>query len=552
LILLNYFRVRVVGDVGMGYACDPAPHHSSDNSTSEYDSHRALSSGDDVSFHVNHSCADYLLPYALICSGLLVIFGCFVAFLTIRSKNKLLALAGVHSEDDVLHSLRKLLLKEQYTLRTQHSREIPTPLSTTAVGSHPPSSSTSLPLSPTPTERPSRRKVPRNRSLFSFNSIPQEEYSLCALRIVLHIHLEEQDTKAHQWLHTIHHLGRTLADFCFQFFPRRSNQQHRLSPVIERVHSLRMKAQHDQESRQSVTNGRDGDNDEDDVEMQMTGGGGEEGVTAIGSADEGDQDNSFDAKNHPLAHELHSVFPFSSRELHEFLIQEMLLLDSLFLALWATNFITLSLHSTDQITFNLLFLIPIFLMTILNFLIMFLTSTLFAVTSLKNKGAEWICEQNDICEKVLPNLRREILNILPDGATDKRLVELYQLIAAMRCCPTDGLLRVEEGGGGEDGTEKRQQQPGGGGADGGISLEGFAELLRILDMHPSEKEIRALFRSMDKDDRSLSLSRPLGLTPLLCSSGSGSIELSELKALLLDPNVAKAKPNKHKKCFIDI
>jgi hypothetical protein len=325
--------------------------------------------------------------------------------------------------------------------------------------------------------------------------------------------------------------------------------------VMERFQSLRMKAQHEREEGAGSELGGDGD-----VEMQLPG-----ASIALKSQDEHEpgrhdrldaeegshDDDSIDGKTHPLAQELHSVFPFSSRELHEFLIQEMLLLDSLFLSLWATNFITMSLHSNEQIAYNLLFLLPIFLMTLLNFLIMFVTSTLFAVTSLKNKGAEWICEQNDICEKVLPNLRREILNLLPDGATDKRLEELYQLITAMRCCPTS--LVPETDTETEKGKMKMRDDAGEGVADEGISREGFAELLRILEMHPSEKEIRALFRSMDKDDRSLPLSLSVSHPPPSSFSlSSGSIDLSELKALLLDPNVAKPKPSKQKKCPVDL
>jgi hypothetical protein len=497
LILLNYLRVRAIGDVGMGLACDDSSHHGYSNSSGyDDDHHRALSSGDDVSYQVSHSCEEYLLPYALFCSGLLVLFGCLVVLLTIHSKNKLLVVAGVKTEDDILTSMRQLLLEEQYTLRMANSELTSEPQS--------PPTASSFALLENPVRsglRDDSAAMTRQSSLFSFGKALQEQYQVCTLRVMLHIHHDQQEHKAHQWIHTLHQLLRKVTECCRCNF--HSGPQEKLSPMIDRVNSLRLRAQHEREGEGEETDpnnlgsgteettvggggggGAAGEEGDEDIEMQVATPTQQQqqsqrsgSLQALATEEEED---SMDASTHPLAHELHSVFPFSSREFYEFLIQELLLLDSLFLALWATNFITMSLHSHHRISFNLLFLLPIFLMLLINFLILFLSSTLFALTSLKNKGAEWICEQDDICQKVLPHLRREILNLLPNGAHDKRIVELYQLVAGTK----------------RDGKTKAAVC-----SSKAISREGFAQLLHILEMHPSEKEIRALFRSMDKDDR---------------------------------------------------
>jgi hypothetical protein len=505
LILINYLRVQVIGDLGLSLACDNPPHHYSSNSSShddDDDHHRALSSsGDDVSYHVSHSCEEYLLPYALFCSGLLVLFGCVVVLLTIHSKNKLLVVAGVKSEEDILTSLRKLLLEEQYALCISNSEltvepaDLPTGCNSSLLQTS---------------------AMTRQSSLFSFGKALQEQYQVCTLRVMLHIHLEQQEAKEHQWIHTFHRLLRKLSECCHCNF--HSGPQEKLTPMLDRVNSLRMKAQREREGEAQEEEGNNeeilygseteetaatgaeereergpravrglsnGHSDsEEDIEMQMTTAPTQHsGILHQPLPDhrQSEDEEFIDASKHPLAHELHSIFPFSSRDFYEFLIQELLLLDSLFLALWATNFITMSLHSRHKISFNLIFLLPIFLMLFINFLILFLSSTLFALTSLKNKGSEWICEQDDICQKVLPHLRREILNLLPNGAHDKRIVELYQLVAGTTVKKNRK-------------TKKCQQS-------NSISREGFAQLLHILGMHPSEKEIRALFRSMDKDDR---------------------------------------------------
>lgn len=52
--------------------------------------------------------------------------------------------------------------------------------------------------------------------------------------------------------------------------------------------------------------------------------------------------------------------------------------------------------------------------------------------------------------------------------------------------------------------------------DGDIKLCDFSDFLFTLGIHPSQKEIRALFRAVDADS-------------------SGAIDLDELKALLFDP-----------------
>lgn len=471
LILLNYFRVQVIGDVGIGLSCDHSHHYYNNSSYYDDDHHRMLGSGDgdDVSYQVSHTCEEYLIPYALFCSGLLVFFAIIVVIITIHSKNKLLVLAGVKSEDDILNILRRLMVQEQYAARQQMQQESELPQESLP-------STTSFEKNQMQDLTNETKKMSRQSSLFSFNTVPQEEYQVCTLRVMLHIHKEEQEAKAHQWLHTFYHYLFVISRiFQFKF---NSRNQRTMTPMIERVKSMKLKAQLERTESGEVdseSENKEDDDDSCDIEMQIP------FPYPKKDHDHGHDDEYLDPSTHPLAHEIHSVFPFSSRELYEFLIQEMLLLDSLFLALWATNFITMSLHSEHQVSYNLIFLVPIFLMTLLNFVIMFLSSTLFALTSLKNKGAEWICEQVDICQKVLPHLRREILTILPDGANDKRIVDLYRLI-------TDTNI-----------SEKRDpQHPS---TDEGIKLEGFAQFLQILDMHPSEKEIRALFRSMDKDDR---------------------------------------------------
>lgn len=533
---------------------------------------RILSSNDDVSFHIGHTCEEYILRYALVCSGLLVLFACIVAIVTFQSKNKLLKFAGIKSEGEVYHTLKRLLLEEKYrkakllteskTEQDSNSQSLPPitvlpRIKTTSQVTHPDeiNNNENSPVGTPINRRENRIRPHREGSFLSFTSIPQQEYHICTLRVLLNIHREKKETAEHQWLHYYHHMRMTI----YHIFLNHRYDNHKkskMTPMMERVESLRMHAQTQRKSATSPqpltliiedenNSNYNHNSHHDDIELQIEVNG--DNDNEMNSSNSGSEsEENLNIQSHPLAQELTSIFPFSNRSFYEFLIQQMLLLDSLFLAIWATNLITISAHSNSPVLFNLLFIIPITLMTSLDFVILFFSSVLFAVTSLNNKGSEWICEQDEICHRVLPQLRKEILDILPDGSHSKKVEELFQLISTHQPKITSMRFRNLDNDNNNSNSSSSQVE-----LSSGINCEGFAQFLHSLNIHPSEKEIRALFRSMDRDDRLFFLLSYLQLYYFTnFYMFSGSIELSELKALLTDPNMQIRAPKK--KSFIDI
>jgi hypothetical protein len=501
LILLNYLRVNVIGGVQLKKACHHMESHHADDyehTDDHHDDHqsseefrRSLSSnGDDVSYHLSHICEDYVISYALVAAGALVIIGTILAFLTWQSKKKLLLLAGIQSEAHIARYLeeeKKKANKRPSGTQPEVQSEPSSPQThldgnrrSPVIKTHSSLSSSESGLNIHPLERAdsnNRTQTILSRPTRQGSALTltfQQEYPLTILRVMLHAQKKHKEDEKHKWLHTYHHLLNLMHVHICRCAPSSNGKPaHSTVPIVERINSLKLRAR--VPTSFSLDRNTKTQNSTDKImkDIEMAPSDPEDPRLPEEDSDHESLPSRFsEFEAHPLAQNFHHVFLFSNKELYEFLIQEMLLLDSLFLALWATNFITISLHSSRPIEFNLLLLIPIFIMTGLNFIILFFSSVLFALTSLQNQGAEWLCEQDDMTQKVLPALRKEIMEILPDGAFDRRIDELFELIASMN--------EVNEGG---------------------ISRDGFAQFLQVLNLHPSEKEIRALFRYMDKDDR---------------------------------------------------
>mmetsp|Transcript_2531 Transcript_2531/g.4589 ORF Transcript_2531/g.4589 Transcript_2531/m.4589 type:complete len:707 (+) Transcript_2531:49-2169(+) len=185
---------------------------------------------------------------------------------------------------------------------------------------------------------------------------------------------------------------------------------------------------------------------------------------------------------HPLLFEYDDPMFFKSRKAHKFLIEVFQMLMALFIAMWATNYVFVSQHSSNHAVYVVVTMIQFVILLIQMSFLQDTACSLLAVTSLVNEAAEMMCEEDHIKAKVLPIIRKEIEELTPEGMSlQDHLYNVYNFVNF------DG-------------------------DDNGIGLKEFSSLLFTVDLILPDNEVDILFRAVD-------------------SNGSGNIEFGELYEL---------------------
>jgi hypothetical protein len=496
LILLNYVRLTFLGSVQSHDICWDY-HHPDEEISADDDHRRRLGGSGDEDEPIFHTCPDYVMWYAIIVGYVLLLATLIVCIITHIQKSRLLRLAGVGCADDYVKKLKEFQDQENdengiNSKFEQMSIELASRIKSRQslwkkVGSF----SFGDNLAPVPTaedvgaeerrmhsNRLSLRNLQKQDSIFMEKNF-QEGLSLArrncfdvdnmyyvstlvvALGAVERKHMMHHQEFSHRVLFWLKSICSCFTWNCLTF--RKSSDRPKINEkLLESARALR---------RSSLKKG-------ESANLEQTA-----SVSETSRSDCGTE--IFEDGNlleHPLLKTIDGIFLFSSRNIYKNFIQLILMLDSFYLSLYATNFISVSLESERPILFNVLILTTFLAMSVLVSYLLVVSSILFCVTSLHNKGTSWMCEQEEIKRKVLPLLRREMLLFL-DNSND--VESFFSLISG----------------------------------DGDIKLSDFADFLFTLGIHPSQKEIRALFRAVDAD-------------------ASGAIDLDELKALLFEPNKA--------------
>ena len=188
-----------------------------------------------------------------------------------------------------------------------------------------------------------------------------------------------------------------------------------------------------------------------------------------------------DRNIHPLLFEFDDPLFFKNRKAHKFLTECFQMLMALFIAMYLTNYLFVAQHSRSFGVFVVATVAEIIVMLIQMGYLQDATCNLLAITSLLNEAAELVCEEDHIKSKTLPEIRKEIEALTPEGQTlHDHLLSVYKFVNL------DG--------------------------DGGIGLKEFSSLLFTVDLILPDNEVEILFRAVD-------------------SNGSGIIEFDELYEL---------------------
>ena len=488
-------RIVLVGDWHMHDWCRDDTH-TTDHADNDYRRLAGDSGGDDVGYEINHTCEEYLIAYALFCASLLVLFSCTVTAFTSIYKTRLLERAGLRQDGDVaaklfsigpspdpaMHSFEDLTARPAARNQTDMSccHRMFAPCGT-HTAPHPPAPKDTHVPPPELSERPlslnnrhSRRPNLRRPSLASstfdaegstltLNRWQSENFSVSTLRVALET-INESNEKAHQ-RHIQHMMHYITSALCICVWPcgglrnRGSRVPHADETLQDRLdqfkrHSIilrRHSLQAEGTETGSPTQFRADDASSDDASS-----------TASARPEE-------DYLQHPLVKEINDIFWFRSRHVYQFAIHMSLMLDSFYLSVWVTNLIYIANHTNSPVWYNIVLFVPVVLMLGLISYNLIVSSVVLSVTSLRNKGAEWICDQDDIKRKVLPILRSEVLKLFPGIKQDGTIEKLYRAIDVDNSC--------------------------------GINKSEFSAFLHTMDIHPPDREIRALFRAMDTDGR---------------------------------------------------
>ena len=485
LVLVNYARLH---GIGAAYSHDLCYDYHHENDKYPSDDHavggRYLAGSEDEK--VIRTCPDYLMWYAIFDGFVLVLATMVVCVITHIQKKRLLSLAGVKSAEDQVIKLREL---QEAELEDDHqfdqlSHELHSRIkSRTSVWKRVQQSVAKKSKHAVPTKDNSRPQSFRRQSSIMVEKKHEtlrlhanhgfdegDRYYVSTLVVALGAvqrkHLRHHQEFAHRVLFWFKSLSTCFIWNCFSF--RSRPEKPRINEkLLESARNL----------RRSVSLR------ELNVDEQPANGRVDDAVSQDVSEDRKNEDETL--LFHPLLKKIDSIFFFGSRNMYKFFIQLILMLDALYLAIYATNLLPISLDSNRPVLFNVLMVLTILLMSILVSYLLVVSSILFCVTSLNNKGAEWMCEQEEIKRKVLPQLRREMLSFLNNSGD---IETFFSLVSG----------------------------------DGDININDFSNFLFTLDIHPSRKEIRALFRAVDAD-------------------GSGGIDISELKTLLFEPTRSLAR-----------
>jgi len=496
LVLVNFVRLTFMGSLHSHDLC--SDYHHSDKAGDDH--RRQLVGAEDEKEKLIHTCPDYVMWYAIVVGYALLLATLSVCVITHLQKLRLLKLAGISSAEDYVTKLKefqdqekdlqcgpdnfeqmsvelKTRIKSRQSLwQKMGSLSFGETLSTTDLDANLGAEEEDFVNS---SKRRSRRDLMKQESSIILDRVEAKEglrlkmhsffdvdnqYYVSTLVVALGAVSRKHMRHHHEFAHRVLYWFKSICS-CFLWncltFRRASNKPKINEKLLESARSLRRRLKKEEISA---------------LEKQESESG---SVASRSDCDNTEIFEDEDMLKHPLLKEIDSIFFFGSRDIYKYLIQLILMLDSFYLSLYATNFISVTLESERPILFNVLIVTTILAMSILVSYLLIVSSILFCVTSLNNKGAEWMCEQEAIKRKVLPVLRQEMLMFL-DNSTDVK--SFFSLISG----------------------------------DGDIKLCDFSDFLFTLGIHPSQKEIRALFRAVDADS-------------------SGAIDLDELKALLFDP-----------------
>mmetsp|Transcript_9237 Transcript_9237/g.17231 ORF Transcript_9237/g.17231 Transcript_9237/m.17231 type:complete len:371 (+) Transcript_9237:126-1238(+) len=184
---------------------------------------------------------------------------------------------------------------------------------------------------------------------------------------------------------------------------------------------------------------------------------------------------------HPLMFEVDSIFILENRTLYMKLLEIFQMLCSLYLSLYLTNFLVISLKTKFAVYYTIFSIGSIVVLLMIMSFTQFHSNVLFSVTSLQNGATEWICQQDDIKNKTLPKLRDELINIIDTDNFGQEISDLYTLVN-------------------ENGKD-------------GVDIKDFRNLLFTLNIQLNSEETQCLFR-------------------VLNITGTGLIGIRELKELL--------------------
>ena len=477
LVVLNYIRIVL---------------HFNCQDDHDDDDHRRLAGDDAAELVVSQHCAEFTTTYFLICGAVLTVFGAVVSYSTWKSKAMLMTVAAGEDYSDFTHILNEIIDKE----RADSSQIL------------------------------RREKSGADDDIFesprSTDHRSDAEWHVVSLRQVIG---EHKTKKAEEKLKNKQEMIKRLDKYglyakCIAFVG--GPQIHDID--FNKMEELRAKRKLYHEVNSKLPRSESGNYNENSERANKTlrrasmsspltrrassSGSVEKPSVFLRNAsmkmsralslgnlelaeDKGANENE-DNEIHPLMFELDEIFIFQSRFLFKKMVELFQILNSLFIALWLTNFVFIALESRRPMLYTGLIIVAIVLMLYMLSFIQLHATCVLALTSLQNDATEWICEQDIMKSEVLPRLGNELFKLLDEKKFDYEIEMIFNLVKDLN--------------------------------RNGISLKQFHNLLQTLNLYLSKDEVNCLFRVMDTD-------------------GSGYIELCEVKELMR-PNssyVSKSK-----------
>jgi hypothetical protein len=448
LAIFNYIRTILVkhGD----YNCSDDDHLTDDG----HHDRPSPEEDDGAEYVITKRCADYYSWHFVIVGTALMLFGLFICFITWRSKVKLLEIAGNDTNDyeDVLTDVmtreqetfealaQKHLEMDERKKRIGKGGNIPNNLLTAASMRHLKLEEGSWHVVSLRKVLAEQKKLNEDKQKKQYEKIKQKFFDMLE---ILHI---DGCWKTPTW-------------WCFE------SNKHGMEKMVvltkkRRSYGVRSRSMEEEPEgrtrRLSCSSGAAPSTDpvahRKSMSAMMIKGG------SIYTMK--DDDNI-----HPLMYELDSIFILENRQLYIKLLEVFQMFCSLYLALYLTNFVFISMKTHHVGLYTTFSLGSIAILLLFMSFTQFHSNVLFSVTSLQNGSTDWICEQDDIKNKTLPKLREELINIIDKENFAEEISDIFNL--------------VNEN------------------ADDGIDMKEFRNLLFTLNIQLNNEEIQCLFRVLN-------------------------------------------------------
>jgi nicotinamidase-related amidase len=476
LAVLNYIRIIAVGGVDSKY--NKCGNDSNDDHDDHDDHSRRLAYAG--TSDIQPECAEHLLHYVFFLGSLLLLFTMFIGFLSMQCWNQLLRIAGVNSFEDYKTIITSIPLSTQTSLNSTTNNR---------------STQLHKAILTLEQEEDNEEQVKMEKLLSYFRMLyctkdTRNETLAKRLKNLKHRRLERKNSKYFRrsvaWSNsnfqevdvdvTSIELGvnvtvdnQSTANLC-EVSNAETTNANNIVTHNTKVENSHVEAVHQQHNHNTHASAGSGGHEEDEkYEHEL-------------------HERSEDDFSELIlkSRDEHDKIYFHKKDAYNGLLNISLLMQNLYLALWATNFITLVHKANENKTiYHISLIVLIIAQVVMCALNLYIASILSAVCSLHNNAAKKMCEENNIKIRLLPLLREEFTkflspisqkNIKTKSVLDK---QSNRVIKEME----DVFNMVDLDGNGD------------------VDMGEFCQLMYGLEIDLPRNEIQVIFDAIDVDHR---------------------------------------------------